>query len=179
MKYRKNIRLTNYDYSSDGYYFVTICTNYGKRMFEPRISRHYGDILPENVVAGPWPAAFRNNANVIEKNLLNIEKKFLVKVDFYCIMPEHIHIILVLSRQGRETTNTKLSWAINAFKGWATRIFKKRIFQPNYYEHIIRNEKSLAKIREYIKNNPYAEKLNWEEFDAQSSSQTRGNKTEK
>jgi len=40
----------------------------------------------------------------------------------------------------------------------------KRFWQPNYYEHIIRNEEALTKTREYIENNPMAETLNWNEL---------------
>jgi REP element-mobilizing transposase RayT len=67
------------------------------------------------------------------------------------------------ARQGRATTS--LSWIVNAFKGWCTREFKNKIWQPNYYEHIIRSEKELEKIREYIENNPLVEKLEWSKFE--------------
>ena len=40
-----------------------------------------------------------------------------------------------------------------------------RLWQPNYYEHVIRNEGALEKIREYIQNNPEKEKFNWDELD--------------
>jgi len=41
----------------------------------------------------------------------------------------------------------------------------KRLWQPNYYEHIIRNESALNKIREYIMNNPDKEKYDWDKLD--------------
>jgi len=168
MKYRKHIRLKNYDYSSSGYYFVTICTKYGEKMFEPRLSRKYVSAdhwsAKLNVAASPWLASFKFNTDIVESNILDIEKKFSVKVDFYCIMPDHIHLILFLNPE-KKNSNTKLPWIINAFKGWCTRTIGKQVFQPNYYEHVIRNEKSLDKIRRYIESNPYVEKLNWEELD--------------
>ncbi|HAH31339.1 MAG TPA: hypothetical protein DCL44_03385, partial [Elusimicrobia bacterium] len=42
---------------------------------------------------------------------------------------------------------------------------EERLWQPNYFEHVIRNEKALTKIREYIENNPMAEKMNWDELE--------------
>jgi len=206
-KLRKNLRIKGYDYSQNGYYFVTICTDYRRQMFEPRISSKYTNvvsrpwrenkIITKNVVAGPWPAKFKENTEIVESKILNIEKKFSAEVDFYCIMPDHIHMIIIIkdcsclplgrslplasTRQGRATTNmveahrgqrarqgrattTSLSWIVNAFKGWCTREFKNKIWQPNYYEHIIRSEKELEKIREYIENNPEKEILEFDEF---------------
>jgi len=49
---KKNIRLKEYDYSTNGYYFVTICTNYRKKMFEPKISDKYDYNFSKNVAAG-------------------------------------------------------------------------------------------------------------------------------
>ncbi len=157
-------------------------------MFEPRIPKKYGHKLLEYVVADPWSAnkeairgiatTLKNNTDIIEEKLLLLEKKFPIEIDFYCIMPDHIHLIIALSskcsclplasqekspRQGRATT--KLCWIINAFKGWCTRAFNKSIFQPNYYEHIIRNEKALDKIRKYIEFNPDVEKPDWDELE--------------
>ena len=54
----------------------------------------------------------------------------------------------------RMTTNKYIYYVKN--DGWES--FNKRLWQRNYYDHIIRNEKSLNKIREYISNNPE----NWE-----------------
>lgn len=72
-----------------------------------------------------------------------------------------------------------LAKIVNAFKSWITREIRKNlasqgdaatnklvyIFQPNYYEHIIRNERVLDKIRKYIENNPDIERPDWEELD--------------
>ena len=191
-KFRKNIRLKNYDYSENGYYpttrlcvldtpyrcvsgwwgyFVTICAKYKRKIFESRIFDKYGC-----VASRPWRDKFKKNSDIIEAKISNIEKKFSVEVDYYCIMSNHVHLILILendcgcsfvisgkTRQGRAATS--LPWIINAFKGWCTREFKEKLWQSNYYEHIIRNEKALSKIREYIQNNPLAERLDWDKLD--------------
>lgn len=164
MKYRKHIRLRGYNYEA-GYYFITICTKNRKMFLSPRISKKYRHQFV--VAAGPWPAEAEKLTDLVEHNLLDIENKFNAILDFYCIMPNHIHFILRIkeARQGRAAT--KLSWIVNAFKGWGTRKIGKSIFQPNYYEHIIRSEKNLEKIRNYILKNPYVEYENimWNRID--------------
>ena len=132
--FRKNIRLKFYNYKANGYYFVTICTYYRK----PYLNN---EKIKEIVVA----------------ELALLEKRFLgLKIDYYILMPDHIHLIFVL-----ENSDFKLPKIIQAFKSITTLKAKqvlplqinKRFWQPNYYEHVIRNEKALYKIREYIKYN--------------------------
>jgi len=177
-KYRKHIRLKGFDYSSNHYYFVTICTKGRQELFEPRISKRYGHKLSDfvtDVAAGPWPAQSKINSDIAEFNLKDLENKFDVDLDFYCLMPNHLHFIVVLgqARQGRAVTPDSgkkpvaLPWIINAFKGWCTRRFGKSLWQPNYYEHIIRSEDALDRIRGYILHNPYIEydEINWKLLD--------------
>jgi len=84
-------------------------------------------------------------------------------LDYYKIMPEHLHFILVLYG-----AKLPLCRYIQDFKAKTTLEIKKNGFsekifwQPNYYEHIIRNETVLDKIRLYIENNPTAEKIEWD-----------------
>ena len=96
----------------------------------------------------------------------NFEKHDGIKLDYYKLMPDHLHFILVLKE-----AKLTLCRYIQNFKSKTTLEIKKngfigkRFWQPNYYEHVIRNEKALSKIREYIENNPDAEKLNWDKLD--------------
>lgn len=187
-KFRKHIRLKGFDYSQNLYYFVTICTKDNRELFEPRVSGKYGHVPPEFVAAGPWPARAKTNSDIVEFNLRDLEKKFDVDLDFYCLMPNHLHLIVALdqARQARATTFREaeceersdvtsdsgkkpiaLPWVINAFKGWCTRRFGKSLWQPNYYEHIIRSEEALDGIRNYILQNPWIEygEINWKLLD--------------
>ena len=93
MSYRKHLRLKEFDYSSSYFYFITICTKDRKEYFVPKVSKKYGELLSA-VVAGPWPAEFVNNTKAIESKLQLLESKFSVNLDFYCIMPNHIHFII-------------------------------------------------------------------------------------
>ncbi|MFN6517217.1 MAG: transposase [Nostoc sp. CreGUA01] len=85
-----------------------------------------------------------------------------MQLDEFVIMPNHIHGIIQLTTSGEEA----LSEIIRSFKtSSARRINQLRdsrgisVWQRNYYEHIIRNDEALQKIREYIFNNP----LSWEQ----------------
>jgi putative transposase len=133
---RKSIRLEHYSYKSDGYYFVTICTA-DKR---PLINRY---------------------RKMVESFLLSLPVRFTgLALDYYAPMDDHIH--LILSFQG---VRTSLGEIIRTFKALVRHGSSvKEFWQRNYYEHVIRNEKALHKIREYIQNNPMAERIRFEEF---------------
>ena len=146
MPTRKNLRLQNYNYSLNGYYFITICTNSNSSLF--------GIVKEKEVI-------LNSSAILIKKWLFELENRFSVKIDYYSIMHNHIHFILIL-----EGSNEPLSKIIQWFKTMTTNAyikgvkegkflpFYKKLWQRNYYEHIIRNEKSLYEIRQYIENNP-------------------------
>jgi putative transposase len=124
MKAIKSIRLKDYDYSQDGYYFVTICTNYHCA---------YLSDLQEN----------------IKESIQKLNQIDGVTVDYFVVMPTHIHLIIVLT-----DCKSSLGEIIRRFKASSSKETGIRLWQPNYYEHVIRNEKTLFKIREYIQNNP-------------------------
>jgi len=173
---RKQIRLKKYDYSDVGWYFVTICTQ----------NREY---ILGNVVDGEM--ILNEFGKIINKKINELIKYKNVDVDVYCVMPNHIHLILIIvgadprvrpisnngfndlgSTQGSTpTSNPILGEYIKRLKTLTTYIyiknvknnnwpkFNKRLWQRNYYEHIIRNKFNLNRIRQYIRDNP----TNWEE----------------
>ena len=132
MKALKNIRLSHYDYAQDGYYFVTICANY---------HRPYLSELREKIC----------------RTIQKLNEVDGVTVDYFVVMPTHIHLIIILA-------NCKISLGeiIRRFKASSSREAGIKLWQPNYYEHVIRNEKALFRIREYIQNNPLKEKIDFE-----------------
>jgi len=136
MKRLKNIRLRDYDYSSDGYYFVTICTSYGKPYLEG-LTR-----------------------TLVDKSINRLPQEIEgVQVDSHGIMPEHIHVILVLNE-----CKLPLGEIVRRLKGGAARSVGLKLWQPNYYEHVIRNEKALTQIRRYMLNNPLKRKIEFGQF---------------
>jgi len=74
-------------------------------------------------------------------------------------MPTHLHMIFVSNK-----TKKDLSEIIRTVKALVTRNTRIKFWQRNYYEHVIRNEYALLKIREYIQNNPLVENIKFKEF---------------
>jgi len=147
---RKNIRLQNYDYSQTGYYFVTICTKDRINIFG-------------NIVVADDPVCHKstmetNEIGEIVKNCWNKIDDIYdnAKTDAFCIMPNHVHGIIVVGQGGQ--SRPPLPKIIQGFKSVTTRMcFKydiKILWQRNYYDHIIRNEHEYQSICEYIENNP-------------------------
>jgi REP element-mobilizing transposase RayT len=134
MKAIKNVRLKHYDYSQNGYYFVTICTNYRRPYLEKLRNETRGAINRLNEIDG-------------------------VKIDYYTILPSHIHLILILNE-----CKFHLGEIVRRFKASSSEETGIKLWQPNYYEHVIRNERALFKVREYIQNNPLKEKIEFEQF---------------
>jgi REP element-mobilizing transposase RayT len=168
-KYRKAIRLKGYNYSQEGFYFVTIVVKDRKSLF--------GEIKDERINL--------SNVGIIAKKFWEeIPKHFTnVALDEYVVMPNHIHGIIIIANNNKNAQcrgvqlnaptkgyfshisprGNTLSVIIRTYKGAVTRWCKNnniRYFkwQRNYYEHIVRNEKELNKIREYLHNNS----LQWE-----------------
>jgi REP element-mobilizing transposase RayT len=152
LKQRKQIRLKNYDYSQSGLYYVTICTQNREYLF--------GNVLNGKMELNDF-------GKIINDVLFTIQKHFdHVELDEFVIMPNHIHGIVIIVGAG--SSRPILGKIIGYFKYKSTKrindllgsenptptIKIKKIFQRNYYEHVIRNENELIKIREYIKNNP-------------------------
>ena len=132
---RKEIRLKSYDYKSDGYYFVTVCTYRGK----PYISRYM---------------------KTVEQILFSLPGRFSgLKIDRYVLMPTHLHLILVFNGMKKS-----LPEVVRAFKALVSKGTGVKFWQRNYYEHVIRNENALFKIREYIENNPLVQRIRFKEF---------------
>lgn len=146
MKILKDIRLKGYDYSGNGYYFVTIvCHN------------------RQTLLTG-------KNQDVVAQFIGRLSEQPGVSVDYWVAMPDHIHMILVLDR-----CDLKLGEIIRRFKARTTHAIGEHVWQPNYYEHVIRDEKALLKIREYIQNNPKAERISFEQFYTSETPNKLGN----
>ncbi len=148
-KRRKSIRLKDYDYSLPGYYFVTICAH-------DRI-HCLGDIIDGKMVLNLYGKIVREQWTWLSEQYSYLE------LDQWVIMPNHVHGILHMVGNGRDRSlHTKiktLSELIGAFKTTSSKrihqagLLKFR-WQKSFYDHIIRNEINLNRIREYIINNP-------------------------
>jgi len=156
---RNTLRLPNFDYSASRAYFVTICTQNRRCLF--------GDI----VKTGPYgrPEMVLNDVGrMVAESWLWLGQRYdHVDLDAWVIMPNHLHGIIVLhnGRGGSRTAPTEkrkpLGRLIGAFKTVSTQRINEirntpggKLWQRNYYEHIIRHDESLNRIRQYIMTNP-------------------------
>jgi REP element-mobilizing transposase RayT len=151
------MRLQDYDYSEEGAYFVTICT----RNRECILSKIDSDV----VGAGLAPAlngeasesiiSLTKEGEIIKKNWLEIPARYAhVYIDEYVIMPNHLHGILLFSSDSSGTT-ARVTPTLGRIIGENNMEVSGKIWQRNYYEHVIRNEDELNMTREYIQLNPY------------------------
>jgi putative transposase len=168
--HRRSIRLANYDYSSPGAYFITLCTCRHEQVF--------GEIVAGRML--------QNHAGfMVERWWLEIEKKFLsAKIDSYVVMPNHFHGAVVIEdseasansdvgadlrvcpRKGGGHIRPSLPSVVQWFKTMTTNeyirdakeqgriLFQGKLWQRDYFEHVIRNEEALNEIRQYIGRNP-------------------------
>ena len=161
---RKSIRLPGYDYSQAGYYFVTICCYRRQCLFSEIVDgamqlNQYGQIARSE-----W----------LRSSTIRQE----IELDEYVVMPNHFHGIVIINPPGangrsplqqtskRPSMKPKsLSSLMAGFKSSVTKKINSirntpgaKVWQRNYYEHIIRDRQLLQKIRQYIANNP----LFWE-----------------
>ena len=163
---RKHPRLKNYDYSFAGAYFITICTQNRQCV----LSRIVGRGLAPAETTGIEYTSF---GRIAEKQLLLLEDRYpCLTVDEYVIMPNHIHVIMILNAQTMEYRSMaydKLRREINprptimdivcAYKSLTAIECKKngfgeKLFQTSFYEHVIRGRRDYDEIVKYIYENP-------------------------
>ena len=141
---RKPIRLNGYDYSEPGAYFVTICTKNRECIL--------GNIVGEGLCALPQNE-LTHIGRETEKTIRYINDNYNnVSIDKYVIMPNHIHLIVVLNDSGGHG-NPPLQNVIGQLKSYTTNKFGDILWQRSYHDHIIRGERDYWKIWEYIDTN--------------------------
>ena len=140
--FRKSTRIPDFDYSSANYYFITICTQYKRCLF--------GTIKEQN-----------QYGKIASDMLMNIEQHFSgIHVDKYVIMPNHVHLILVIKNS---QIPTNLNTVIGLYKSGVSREIHKikpglEVWQRSFHDHVIRNQRDYEMIWSYIDTNP----LRWE-----------------
>jgi putative transposase len=152
---RRSIRLKRYDYSQENAYFVTICVKDRECLF--------GDITNSVLV-------FNDSGKMIEKEWEQLRERFPdIELYEYIVMPNHFHGIIMITGRADTRPAPTIGDILSSFKSITTHQYIKgvkekswvpfngKLWQRNYYEHVIRDEKDLLRIREYIITNP----LNW------------------
>ena len=176
---RKPTRLKDFDYSTPGAYFVTICTRDRKHIFSEIVIPNAATTEVTNSAVGEglappeYGVKLKPCGEVVQEQLRSLETRFSsVTIEDYIIMPDHIHAILFLhERAGGASPSPTLDGVLCAFKSLTSRICKQRygiekIFQRSSAEHIIRDREDYETRRKYIYENPmrwYYKYLNAEE----------------
>lgn len=163
--HRRSIRLKGYDYSRAGAYFVTVCTQ--------NLVCLLGDVVDGKMM-------LNDAGRMVEQWYIELENKYPdIKCDKFVCMPNHTHFIVInvgadlrvrpdaVEHPSKgEHKSSPLRNVVQWFKtmttntyirgvkqhGWPP--FAGKLWQRNYYEHIVRNDDELNRIREYIINNP-------------------------
>jgi len=163
LRRRKSIRLRGYDYSQTGMYFVTICTQNRVHLF--------GEIVDDEMI-------LNDAGNMVSKIWNGIPNDFNhIQLHEFIIMPNHIHGIIEITvgadsisapmDSGAEMDSAPtLGTIMQSFKRYTTiqyiqmvkqnilPPFDKRVWQRNYWEHIVRNKNEYQRIAQYILDNP-------------------------
>lgn len=163
--HRRSIRLPHYDYAQPGGYFIILCTQNRAYLF--------GDIIKGKMVLNDTGIMVEKCWNEIPQHFAN------VILDEHAIMPNHFHGIIMIDcdivganvgannysplRERKMGTSKTIGSIIRGFKIGVTKWFRQKspdfvVWQRNYYERVIRGEKELFEMRQYIINNP----ANWE-----------------
>ncbi len=162
---RKRIRLRNYDYSAAGAYFVTVCAAERKPLL--------GAVAAGGMRLSPW-------GEIVERCWLETPAHFpRAELDEWQVMPNHFHGILVIKShalalgpgaseglpeikaQFGKPVADSLATMIGAFKSAVTKCIGRHegarglaVWQAKFYDHVVRDDAAMNRIREYIATNP-------------------------
>jgi putative transposase len=174
--HRQSIRLRNYDYTSSGVYFITICTQ------DPQDTL---SIIQDNTTQPT------ETGQIIQNTWNDLSNRYNIQTDEFIIMPDHIHGIIIINpntvtppnttqnvgallaapnatdeRQGAASStptpkHASLAEIVRGFKSISAIVVNKSLgrsgvpfWQRNYYEHVVRDDLELQRVREYILWNP-------------------------
>jgi len=147
--HRRSIRLKGFNYSQAGAYYVTIVTYQRDCLF--------GEIKNDEMVLSNLGKIADECWRAIPEHFPNVE------LGAYVVMPNHVHGIILINNNHRKQPNEpvpgSLGTVIGSFKSAVSKRIGRQhnatgIWQRNYYEHIIRDEKDLQNKTDYINANP-------------------------
>ncbi|TVR13291.1 MAG: transposase [Phormidium sp. GEM2.Bin31] len=154
--HRRSIRLKSHNYSNPGFYFITICTQHRTCLF--------GKIEHRKIFLNPAGELIQTFWQQLPQQFSNIA------LDSFILMPNHLHGIIQIQDKPTPTPKT-IGDILAAFKSKTTHHyiigvrqnhwppFPGKLWQRNYYERVIRDNRELDHIRQYIQDNP----LKWDE----------------
>lgn len=150
-RHRRSIRLKGYDYTQPAPYFVTVCVQGREAIFGKIVGEEMQANDAGRMVGAAWDDLPRHYPGV--------------QIDAFVVMPNHIHGIIVLTNP-TDPARLSLPDVVHRFKSFTTAQYRRgvesngwppfagRLWQRNYYEHVIRDEDEWNRIRDYIRTNP-------------------------
>lgn len=177
--HRHSIRLKGYDYSQAGLYFITICVQHRLCLLGditvgaipcgcPNEINGTGfigsiDFIDRGRPQGS-PLRLNDAGKMVEHEWLNLPDRFPnIQLHEFVVMPNHFHAILQICEKGNITVGN----IVGAFQSIVTveythgvkqqdwQPFPGKLWQRDYWEHIIRNQREYDNIANYILNNPF------------------------
>lgn len=149
MPKRKSARLAGFDYSSEGLYFVTVCTKERACILSQVVG--CGVLDAPQIMLTDIGKAVDNQINKMNGIYNNIS------IRKYVVMPNHLHMIAEISGGKSGTpcpTNSALSKFVGTLKRFINAEAKENIWQKSFYDHIVRDDEDLFTKIQYIENNP-------------------------
>lgn len=147
---RKKIRLEGYDYSSEGCYFITICTENRKNLLS---------VVGDADLGAPKEITLKPYGRIAEKYILSMEKAYeCITVNNYIIMPNHVHLLVSIDTYGLPgSAAPTIPNLIRVYKRLVNRDCKCKIWQRGYIDHIIRTQTDFEYHWNYIEYNALKE----------------------
>ena len=151
MQNRKPNRLSGYDYSGRGAYFVTLCS-LDRACF-------FSQIVGVGVLDDP-EVQLTQYGQIVEKQIAEMNRIYKnVQAEKYVVMPNHVHILLTFcgeegSSRTPTPTNSLLARYVSTLKRMTNRTAGKQLWQRGYHDHIIRDEDDYRVRWKYIDENP-------------------------
>ena len=161
---RKQVRLTNYDYSQNGAYFITICT----KDMENILSSIVGDGALDVPLL-----TLSEYGKTVENEIVKMNGIYeYLYVTSYIIMPNHVHFLIVIDKPDVGTsgapsptscvgtsrapspTNSIVARYVSTLKRMTNKKCGVDLWQRSYYDHIIRNDEDYVMHLQYIDENP-------------------------
>ncbi|MDO4845492.1 MAG: hypothetical protein Q3977_02665 [Oscillospiraceae bacterium] len=130
---RKRLRLRDFDYAENAYYYLTVCTKERKCVLSAIVYDSDGEAKVRLTECG----------KTVERRI-----KTIPGIDKYVIMPNHVHMII------RKENGKSVVSDMRSFKGLVTKKLGESIWQTSYYDHVIHNEKDYNEKWQYIDENP-------------------------
>ena len=157
MQKRKKNRLEQFDYSTCGAYFLTVCTVKRRNYFWEDVALTSGEAGALAPINDHKRIVLSNYGKILERAILRIPEIYpAVVLEDYVIMPDHVHLLLMIrcDENGRPMVAPTMSRVIQQMKGIVTKEIGCSIWQKLFYDHVIRNTQDYEEHVKYIQENP-------------------------